>query len=183
MDEIISRLVAKDRLLIRAITKSEFIRESLMQKGYKLLKNEIDVNIILDYSNVKKNEMIAHFKSLYESGARFSLTIDEWTSLRNRRYFNICIHYIDSKFYNLGLAYILGKCGAIETRKIVETCLQEFELSFEHIISLPSLAMDRMSKKFGRESSCEMVFCLNDTIHFISFSYFLQKSLEFFAKK
>lgn len=97
MNEIIFRLVAKDRLLIRAITKSEFIRESLMQKGYKLLKNEIDVNIILDYSNVKKNEMIAHFKSLYESGARFSLTIDEWTSLRNRRYFNIrCITYVST---------------------------------------------------------------------------------------
>lgn len=50
----------------------------MMQKGYKLPKNETDVmNIILDYYTVKKNEIIAHFKSLYKSGARFSLIIDE----------------------------------------------------------------------------------------------------------
>ncbi|EFN84861.1 hypothetical protein EAI_00742, partial [Harpegnathos saltator] len=159
------------------IIRSEFIRESLIQKGYRLPKNETDVVsiILIYYYEVKKNEMIAHFKNLYESGARLSLTIDEWTSLQNRKYFNICVHYIDGKFYNLGLVYIPGKCGVTETKKNVETSLQEFELNFKnHIVAVTSDGPNIM-KKFGRESTCEIILCLNHAIHLSVFDTFSEK--------
>ncbi|GBP86796.1 hypothetical protein EVAR_99875_1 [Eumeta japonica] len=96
LSEIISRLAAEDGLFISAITNSKFIRESITQRGYKMPKNETDImKIVLDYYEEKKDEIIENFKDFIASGVRFSLSVDEWTSIRNRRYFNLCVH--DSK--------------------------------------------------------------------------------------
>ena len=42
---------------------------------------------------------------------KFSLTLDEWTSMQNRRYLNINIHGI-GYFWNLGLVRIRGSFTA-----------------------------------------------------------------------
>lgn len=98
LGEILSVLAAKDGLTIRQITRSDFIRESLQLRGFKLPKNESDVmKRILQFYEEKKKEMITFLSKLRQNeSARFSLSIDEWTSLRNRRYFNICIHHTDA---------------------------------------------------------------------------------------
>ncbi|KAL0859841.1 hypothetical protein ABMA27_010181 [Loxostege sticticalis] len=166
LSEIISRLAAEDGLTIRAITKSKFIRESITQRGYKMPKNETEImKIILNYYEEKKAEMIQKFKNLVASGTRFSLSVDEWTSVRNRRYFNLCLYVEDGEVFNLGLIYIPGKCGAEETKKMVEDTLKRFQLDFEkHIVATTSDGPNVM-KKFGRESPSEMILCLNHAIH------------------
>lgn len=66
---------------------------------------------------------------------------------------------MDGTFYNWGVVYILGKCGARETREIVEKRLEEFGRSFEqHIVAVTSDGPNVMVK-FGRESPTEMVLC------------------------
>jgi len=37
--------------------------------------------------------MINKFRKLQEQNQKFSLTFDEWTSRKNRRYLNINVHY------------------------------------------------------------------------------------------
>lgn len=170
LGEIVSGLAAKDGLTIRQITRSEFIRESIQSRGFKLPKNESDVmKIILQFYEEKKIETIEFLRQLKQSkenqSARFSLSIDEWSSLKNRRYFNICVHYTDGKFYNLGLVYIPGKCGATETRQIVESRLEEFGLSFEQDVVAVTSDGPNVMVKFGRDSPTEMVLCLNHAIH------------------
>lgn len=166
LSEIISRLAAEDGLSIRAITRSKFIRESITQRGYKMPKNETDImKIILRYYEERKEEMMQNFKDVVASGARLSLSVDEWTSIRNRRYFNLCLHGKDGEVFNLGLIYIPSKCGAEETRKIVEDTLLRFKLNFEkHIVATISDGPNVM-KKFGRESPSEMILCMNHAIH------------------
>lgn len=131
--EIVATLAAKDGLTIRQITRSEFIRDSLNSKGFKLPKNETGVmKQIFQYYEEQKKETIKFLHNLRNTeSARFSLSVDEWTSLRNRRYFNVCIHHTDGALYNLGLVYIPGQCRAIETRQIIEKRLDEFGLIFE----------------------------------------------------
>ncbi|GBP03750.1 hypothetical protein EVAR_2474_1 [Eumeta japonica] len=58
-----------------------------------------------------------------------------------------------------------GKCGAEETKKMVEDTLKRFQLDFEkHIVATTSDGPNVM-KKFGRESPSEMILCLNHAIH------------------
>lgn len=110
--------------------------------------------------------------------ARFSLSVDEWTSLKCRRYFNICIHHTDDTFYNLGLVYIPGKCGAKETKEIVEKRLQEFGLCFEQDIVAVTSDGPNVMVKFGRESPTEMVLCLNHAIHLSVIATFCKRETD-----
>jgi hypothetical protein len=181
LGEIVSELAAKDGLTIRQITRSEFIRDSIQRRGFKLPNNETDVmNIILKYYEQKKKETIELLRQLRQSkdyeSARFSLSIDEWSSLKNRRYFNICVHYTGGIFYNLGLVYIPGKCGASETRQIVETRLEEFGLCFEKDVVAVTSDGPNVMIKFGRESPTEMVLCLNHAIHLSVIATFSNKN-------
>ncbi|CAH2084627.1 unnamed protein product [Euphydryas editha] len=109
--------------------------------------------------------MIQNFKDFVASGARFSLSVDEWTSVRNRRYFNLCLHGKDGEVFNLGLIYIPGKCGAGEARKIVDDALIRFKLDFEKNIVATTSDGPNVMKKFGRESPSEMILCMNHAIH------------------
>ena len=63
-------------------------------------------------------EMIKHDLFLKKSkGDNFSFTLDEWTSVRNRRYLNLNIHWV-GYFWNLGLVRIQGIFSA---EKCIET--------------------------------------------------------------
>lgn len=53
------------------------------------------------------------------SDKRFSLTFDEWTSMKNRRYININVHANDT-FWNLGLARVHGSMPATKGIEIIE---------------------------------------------------------------
>lgn len=178
LGEIISILAAKDGLTIRQIARSDFIRESLEQRGFRLPKNESGVmKLILQFYEEKKKETITFLrKQRNDQSARFSLSIDEWTSLRNRRYFNLCLHHADGSVHNLGLVFIPGQCRATETRQIVEDRLKEFGLCFEQDVVAVTSDGPNVMVKFGRESPAEMVLCLNHAIHLSVLATFCNKN-------
>lgn len=166
MAETISKLAATDGLSIRAITNSEVIRSFASQAGLNIPKCESQVmKIIIDFAEEKKQEIISILNKYLKNDKRLSISLDEWTSIRNRRYFNLNLHDENGKVYNLGLTYIPGKCGASETRKIVETILTEFNIDFERDIVAVTSDGPNVMKKFGRESPAEMVLCMNHAIH------------------
>ncbi|GBP39998.1 hypothetical protein EVAR_39227_1 [Eumeta japonica] len=69
LGEILARLAAKDGSIINAITKSEFICDSLSAKGYKLPMCVNDVmDLILKYYEDKENEMIKELSDICSSG-------------------------------------------------------------------------------------------------------------------
>jgi hypothetical protein len=61
---------------------------------------------------------------------------------------------MDGTFYNFP-----GKCGATETREIVEKRLEEFGRSFQQHIAAVTSDGPNVMVKFGRESPTEMVLC------------------------
>ncbi|GBP64734.1 hypothetical protein EVAR_56766_1 [Eumeta japonica] len=68
LGEILVRLAAKDGFTINAITKSEFICDSLSAKGYKLSMCVNDVmNLIIKYYEDKEKEMIKELSDLFFS--------------------------------------------------------------------------------------------------------------------
>ncbi|CAH2208826.1 jg14831, partial [Pararge aegeria aegeria] len=127
--------------------------------------------------------MIKELSDICSSGNRLSVSIDEWTSIRNKRYFSVICHTTKTTHYNLGLVYIPGKCGAIEVRQIVEERLKHFGVKFETDIVAVTSDGPSVMKKFGRESPCEMVLCVNHAIHLAILDTFCKKQSEVTAAR
>jgi len=69
-----------------------------------------------------QDEVKTHLKEDFDGGKRCSLVIDEWTSIRNHWYLNVCI-VTDSDCTNLGLARCRGSMTALKTAVLVEVNL------------------------------------------------------------
>lgn len=166
LEEIVAKLAAIDGFSIRGITRSEFIKTSISNRGYKLPKNESDVMKLIhaDFKN-KKAYLENKIQMEKEIGEKFSITMDEWTSTKMRRYFNINIHASDGNVYNLGLARIHGSCDAKKTEEIVRKHLLQFNISLDIDIVACTSDGAPVMVKFGRESPTEMQLCYNHGIH------------------
>ena len=92
-EEQVTKLAAVDVFSINAITKSEFIRQSFSKKGFVLPKNPSGVIGLVHKQYFKvKDHIDSKIRSRVSAGSRFSLSLDEYTSLNNRRYLNIIVH-------------------------------------------------------------------------------------------
>ncbi|XP_037820480.1 uncharacterized protein LOC119609680 [Lucilia sericata] len=166
MNQIVSKLAAVDGFSIRSITRSTFIRESMLLKGFHLPRTERDVQqLIISRFGEVKNEIIQHIESQLKNKSRFSLVMDEWTSIKNRRYLNICLYGQERTLHNLGMVYIPGKSGALEIRDLMETRLKEYNITFENHIVATTTDGPNVMKKFVRQSPVDGVFCLNHALH------------------
>ena len=166
LNEIVARLVSEDGFTVNGITKSSFIRQSISDKGFSLPKNPAKVmDLVISYFKEQKSKTVEILNKRVNSGERFSLTLDEWTSVANKRYININIHCKDSVSFNLGLVRIIGICDAKETQRIVIQHLKEFGISLEKDIVASTTDGASVMCKFGRESPAYHVQCMNHAIH------------------
>ncbi|GFX45187.1 uncharacterized protein TNCV_3432351 [Trichonephila clavipes] len=84
------------------------------------------------------------------AGLRCSLTLDEFTSLKNRRYLNINVHFNEGEIFNVGMLRISGSFSAENCVQAVETKLQEFGIITEkHIVACVTDGASMMVK-FGK---------------------------------
>ena len=92
LPEIISEM-AIDGASIRFITKNKFIRDSVTARGFKLPASENSVMKLVheDYVD-KKERLIEEIQLKKKNDNKFSMTIDEYLSVRRRRYFSINLH-------------------------------------------------------------------------------------------
>lgn len=103
---------------------------------------------------VAKQKVISELTLQITSGIRFSISMDEYTSIKNRRYLNIHVHSY-TNIWNLGMVRILGSLPAEKTLTMVKNKLAEFNLCMsKHIISSITNGAAVM-KKFERLSDCE----------------------------
>ena len=74
--------------------------------------------MVLKYAAEKKEELCSYFKKQVKVGARFSLTLDEYTSLQNRRYININVHG-EKEHWSLSVIKLSGSVNSTRTAEIV----------------------------------------------------------------
>lgn len=165
IEEIVSKLAAVDGFSINAIAKSEYIRKTLSDKGMTLPKNPSHImNMVKSQYHFAKQQVIKEMAIQIECGSRFSVSMDEYSSIKNRRYMNLNVHS-STKFWNLGMIRIFGTLPAEKIVNMVENKLREFNLSTkEHIISCVTDGASVM-KKFGRLSSMEHQQCYAHGLH------------------
>ncbi len=94
LEEILARLAAEDGFPVSAITNSRFIRSSLPERGHFLPRNPSQVmKLIQKFFDLVIQSMKHEIAEVKKRKGRFSLTTDEYTKGRNRRYMNINLHH------------------------------------------------------------------------------------------
>ena len=121
---------------------------ALISRGFRNLPkspNSIQ-KIVTGYSKTIQETVISEFKVLKSQGCRLSLTFDECTSLRKRRYLNLNVHS-KGLFWNLGLVRVHGSLPA---EKCVQTKLNDFGLSLDQDIVCITTDGASVMKKIGK---------------------------------
>ena len=83
---------------------------------------------------------------------RFSITFNESTSMRNRRYMNIINVHFQGDFCSLGLVHIQRSLNAAKTIKLVEERLQLFDLNLNKDVVATTTDRASLMVKFGKET-------------------------------
>ena len=168
-------MTAYDGLPFKVFITSIDLRKSLTALGYSLPKSLTTIREHVIKYGTYVFERIKHDLLLRKSKSeKFSLTLDEWTSLTNKRYLNINIHGIGF-FWNLGLVRILGSFSAERCVDAVSNKLNEFGIEFEADIIAVTTDGCSMIQKFGR---------LIPTLNQLSYAHGLQLVIhDVFYKK
>ena len=117
-EAIVSRMVALDGLPFKKFITSVDLKLLLAAKGYNVPKSAQTIrDIVVKFAENIKAGVMVELAQQVSQGKKFSLTFDEWTSLRNRRYMNINVHE-GVHFYNLGLSRVFGSMPAEKTVKL-----------------------------------------------------------------
>lgn len=162
--EILARLVALDGFSVNAIAKSEFIRESITSRGCELPKANLNIMAhVLCFYEEAERDTINRIKELKAEDRKFSITLDEWTSLRNRRFLNVNLHS-DQNPINLGLIRIKNTCPSEEIERLTNEKLNEFNLRMSDIVGATTDGAAVMVK-FGRNISAVHQQCYNHAMH------------------
>lgn len=130
LSEVLARMTARDGLSYNIFIKSYDIREGLRARGFKdIPKSAVTIrNMVLEYSKIIKHYTVHEISRLKSEGKRFSITFDEWTSIRNRRYININVHSIGGTMWNIGLVRAYASVPAEKCLSLVEEKLKDFNL-------------------------------------------------------
>lgn len=159
LEVIISRMTAKDGFSFNSFCKSLDLRNLFMKSGHKLPSSPNTIrSIVITFSDSVKANMINEIKKLQVQNQKFSLTFDEWTSRKNRRYLNINLHY-NKKHCNLGLVRIQGSCSAEHCVGMVEERLKNFNLTIKDDIVAITTDGASMMIKVGRLIPCYRQLC------------------------
>ena len=167
IEKDVAKLASVDGFSFKRIANSSFIQESFTKYNYDKPppKNDVSVrNMILNYAAEKKDELCSYFKNQVKLGERFSLTLDEYTSLQNRRYININVHG-KKEHWSLGVIKLSDSLNSTRTAEIVSMKLEEFGLDLnKHIVGCTTDGASVMVK-FGKEIEPFHAQCVAHTIH------------------
>lgn len=132
---MLAELAAIDGFSFNAITHSAYIRSSLCKDGFKMPKSHTDVsNMVNSYAAQQQSKLADAFEVMVKTGTRFSLTMDEYTSLQNRRFMNINLHS-ESEHWNLGVFRIEGSMTSDRIIELVNRQLGAYTLNLdEHTV-------------------------------------------------
>uniref|UniRef100_A0A0L8GLA9 BED-type domain-containing protein n=1 Tax=Octopus bimaculoides TaxID=37653 RepID=A0A0L8GLA9_OCTBM len=166
--EEVSKLAAMDGFSFNSITKSDFIQRNLHSQRGKYDKSQPTSangvrNMVMNYNITKKEELIRYFKKV-TLGIHYSLTLDEYRSIQNKRYININVYRKDNH-WSLGLIEVHGSLNSRRTEQFVRECLREFGLDLDiHIVGCTTDGASMMVK-FGKEIRPDHQQCLIHCIH------------------
>jgi len=131
LQSTIAHMTACDGLAFKTFVTSPDLGKCLMARGFGNLptSSETVKRMVMDKGRSVRSVVTNELTRKKREGQRFSLTLDEWTSGRNRRYMNINVHEKGGAFWSLGLIRVNGSMPAAKCVSLIEEKLSEFGLS------------------------------------------------------
>ena len=164
MAAVLARMTALDGLPFSVFCTSEDLRKSMKARGFDLPKSANSIRkLVVDYSTEIQAAAIREIKELKKKGHRSSLTFDEWTSTRNRRYLNINVHF-SSRVWSLGLVRVHGSLPAEKCVELIEEKLENFDLCLDKDVVSITTDGAAVMKKVGKLIEPEQQLCLAHAI-------------------
>lgn len=177
---VLSRMCAYDGLPFKIFITSEDLRKAIQAMRIGELPKSANTirKIIIDYSNQIRYLFVKALAEQKKNKIGFSLTFDEWSSVKNHRYMNINIHS-ENKVWNLGLIRMFGSVPATKCVEVVDTKLKEFGLSLKNDIVCITTDGAAVMKKVGTLISADQQLCFVHGIHLAVIKILYKKSTAF----
>jgi galactitol-specific phosphotransferase system IIB component len=154
---ILARIAAVDGMSITAMAKSKALKDYLRLKGMVSPQSRTTISsYIYDFYIEKKNETRMKFQEYLKNNIRFSITVDEWTDCRLKRYLNVTVHVLDDdlktcRLYVLGLIEITGVGSSDKLVSLVKQMLKEYDVDVERDVIASTHDGAAVMKKYGRD--------------------------------
>ena len=160
-------MAALSRISFRILAEDEDIKRGLAALGYKPLHSHKAISkLVREYAREIEKGIQETLKAELDKGNRFSVTTDEWTSLRNRRYCVVNVHLKGGKHYGIGMIRGKGKLNAPTIARIVKQKLVKFGLSPDIHIVVTTTDGATVMEAFGRlMAPSEHQLCYAHAIH------------------
>ena len=111
-----------------------------------------------------KKNMAKEIEAMIDCGKRFSASLDEYTSIKNRRLASVNLH-LKNKYSSRGQVSIYGSLNAACATELLREKLLEFKVSLDsHVVALVSDGAAMMLKT-GHEIHAEHQVCLASGQH------------------
>ena len=162
-----------DGFSFNAIAKSENLQYVLKKAGYCLPKAEGAVrDLAMSHYDTLKEKIKSEISEAKKSGLRSSITNDESTSTRNRRFMNINAHF-QSTFQSLGMARVNGSLPGTKCAELVLKRLGEHGIDLWMLVCFTTDGA-RVMGKFIKSLPIPILHqeCLTQGIH-LAGKYFL----------
>lgn len=151
----LARMIALDGLSFNIFCTSQDLRDAVRASGHHNLPTSptgIQM-LVMRYASSLRAQVTAEIKEERKAGQKFSLTFDEWSSLRNRRYMNINVHTKEGKFWSLGLTRVEGTMPAKKCIELVSKRLQMHGLRIESDVVCITTDGASVMTKVGKDLS------------------------------
>ena len=184
LERVVVELAAVDRISFNTISTSKQLRQAFLAREYKLPQTVQNVrSIITSFSQTLKSDIKKMIEIKKGAGNFCSVTLDEYTSTRSRRYMNLNLHY-DSDPVNLGMVTIKGSMPVERVENLVNERLHEFSLKMEDIVAATTDGAS-VIKSFKRMICCVHQLCFAHGYHLAvtDFLYARQNLFEGLEKK
>ena len=166
VQEVIAKMADVDGIPFHVIENSEFIRKSLATQGLKLTYHHGCAREKTSLFCVEaKSKIKATFAERKKNGEKFCLSLDEYTSISNKRYLNINVHGENASVWNLSLVRIHHALPAETLLELVTSPIAEFGLDFEQDIFASITDGAQVMKRFGRISPASHQLCYSHALH------------------
>lgn len=167
LDAVLARMTALDGLPFRVFITSVDLRKCLQARGFVDIPNSSMsiCNRVLIYHKKVVNYYVQQFKEMKKNGKHFSLTLDEWTSIGNKRFMNINVHSLHGLVWNLGLVRIPGSMPATECVQLLKGRLDEYNLDLDEDVVCITTDGASVMKKLGSLLNCQQQLCFAHGIH------------------
>lgn len=116
------------------------------------------------FANGEKDKLAEQLENTAMHGARFSLTIDEYTSFQNKRFMSLNLHGLET-YWNLGVVMIQGTMPAERVKELVDSQLQRLKLNMNDHIVCSTTDGASVMVKFGRLVLPEQQLCYVHAVH------------------